>query len=178
MVSAPFASCTNNFPDFSTISRDAFSGPYSPIRFRHVGGTSRGLSPGKANAVVCAKSEAAKSERAKTTRRAEGAKRQMLHALWRVEICLIEIADMISDLRLIRELECEPRRPGKPLAGIPAKAFALLFGDFFQQGEGLRAAILCAGGENGVEQRNGSDIGSAEGGGFGGGDEEFMAFVG
>jgi hypothetical protein len=37
------------------------------------------------------------------------------------------------------------------LAGVPAEAFALFLGDFFEEREGVRTAVLGAGGENCVE---------------------------
>src|ERR1700756_3080554 len=64
------------------------------------------------------------------------------------------------------------------LAGTPAGAFALFFGDFFEEGEGLRAAVLGTRGKNCVEQCNRSDVGGAERGGRDRGDEKFVAFTG
>src|SRR5579864_7875447 len=61
---------------------------------------------------------------------------------------------------------------------IPAEAFALLFVDFFEDGERLWAAVLAAGGEDGIDERDGSGVGSAEGSGFDAREEDFVAFAG
>src|SRR5713226_1810924 len=66
----------------------------------------------------------------------------------------------------------------KELAGVPAKALALLFGDFLEEREGVRAAILRAGGEKRVQQGNRSDVGGTKRGGLGRGNENLVAFAG
>jgi hypothetical protein len=48
------------------------------------------------------------------------------------------------------------------LVAVPAKTLALFFGDFFQEGKRLWAAILGAGRKNGIEQGNGSYVGGTE----------------
>jgi hypothetical protein len=87
---------------------------------------------------------------------------------------------MITDRRRVVQVKFPGHLVGraKKLAGVPTKAFTLLVRNFFQQRERLRAAILRAGGENGVEQGNGSDVGRSKGSGLGGGNEEFVAFAG
>src|ERR1700688_764597 len=68
--------------------------------------------------------------------------------------------------------------PRSGLNGVPAEAFALLFGYFLEDSEGLWAAILAAGGEDGVDEGDGSGVGRAEGSGFDAGEENFVAFTG
>src|ERR1700676_1072427 len=52
------------------------------------------------------------------------------------------------------------------LDGVPAEAFALLFGYFLKDGQRLRTAVLSAGGEDGVNEGDGGGIRGAEGSGF------------
>ncbi len=60
---------------------------------------------------------------------------------------------------------------------VPAEAFALLFGDFLDDRERLRAMVLAAGGEDGVDEGDGSGVGSAEGSGLDAGEKDFIAFA-
>jgi len=57
------------------------------------------------------------------------------------------------------------------LSGVPADTFALLLGEFFDHHQSLRAAVLSAGGKNGIEQGYGSGVGRGEGSRFDRGDE-------
>ena len=68
--------------------------------------------------------------------------------------------------------------PKRPSDGVPAEAFALLFGDFLEDGERLRAAVLAASGEDGVDEGNWGGVGGAEGSGLDAGEEDFVAFAG
>jgi hypothetical protein len=61
--------------------------------------------------------------------------------------------------------------------GVPAEAFALLFGYFLDDGECLRAAILSTGGEDGIYKRDWSGIRGAEGSGLNASEEDFIAFA-
>jgi hypothetical protein len=54
------------------------------------------------------------------------------------------------------------------LDSVPAEAFALLFGDFLENGERLRAVVLAAGGKDGVDERDRSSVRGSEGSGFNG----------
>jgi len=61
---------------------------------------------------------------------------------------------------------------------IPAEAFALLFGYFLENGQRLRAAVLAAGGEDGIYESDGGGIRGAKRSGFDAGEKDFIAFAG
>ena len=67
--------------------------------------------------------------------------------------------------------------PAVQLNSVPAEAFALLFGDFLDDGERLRAAVLAAGGQDCVDERNRRSVGRAEGCGLDASEENFVAFA-
>src|SRR2546425_553116 len=62
--------------------------------------------------------------------------------------------------------------------GVPAEAAALFFGGLFDEGQGFGTPVLAAGGEERVDERDGRDIGSAEGCGFNRGEKDLVAFAG
>src|SRR5271169_569836 len=62
--------------------------------------------------------------------------------------------------------------------GVPAEAFALLFGYFLEYGQRLRTSVLAAGGEDGVDERNGRGIRSAKRSGLDAGEKYLVAFAG
>ena len=61
---------------------------------------------------------------------------------------------------------------------VPAEAFALLFGYFLENGQRLRAAVLTAGGEDGIYEGDGGGIRGAKRSGFDAGEKDFIAFAG
>ena len=67
--------------------------------------------------------------------------------------------------------------PAVELNAVPAEAFALLFRDFLDDGERLRPAVLAAGDQDGVHQRNRRGVRRAEGCGLHAGQEHFVAFA-
>src|SRR3989442_5156352 len=62
--------------------------------------------------------------------------------------------------------------------GVPAEAAALFFGGLFDEGQGFGTPVLAAGGEERVDERDGRDIGSAEGCGFNRGEKDLVALAG
>src|SRR5437870_7244036 len=62
--------------------------------------------------------------------------------------------------------------------GVPAEAAALFFGGLFDERQGFGTPVLAAGGEERVDERDGRDVGSAEGCGFNRGEKDLVAFAG